>query len=1168
MAQMFTLGFQINTTPLQQAVTAANAAASSFQNMGNAAAGAQAAASGAAQASGNAGRSYTDLQQRIQALTGQIRLNQADLQGLVALLRGQTGLVGGVDAASGAIAQMATRLGPLGLALGGAAVAVGAVAVAFNSIVKPLAEAQDKMALFEGRMKNALGSASAATETMEALYKATQRTGLGFRETADSFLRLARNGEALGASREQLMQLTDTVQKLGAVSGASRGEIGSGMLQLSQALASGKLNGDELRSIMENMPALAKAIADGLGVGVGQMRAMGAAGELTGNKVFEAILKSADKANKEFASLPDTVERASQRSSDAWDRLLATLGERWNASGFVKGATNFMTDLVNKANQALKAKSLQDRITEAEANVRGFESLPETTTEGRRQRNSLGAQAARRELEALRQKAREEADAAAAAAKEEEQKQFLAPIRGASALGSNEYDDFEKKRKKATEDALRLQDALDRINIRTKSGIVTDEEKALLPSLTRQLSIARAEVDGLIVGLDKVRKEASDSRRAADIGGGGGGTGIVQQALQQLQSARDKLGNGAGALNQYIAAGIDQAVIKGEEQIKALERQAESQTRLQATVGKSRAEIREFEIANEVAQKRIDMFGKLSAPQIEAFMKRYTDALRRSKEAADEFANAQARAALQIQIDNARENLGAVGAGGYDQRRLANSQQARETAKRDPQQAEMQRSLFGVQESITASTQLDSIRRNVEANRRLSDPLLSPGETREIELQRRISDAQRNVAPQFRQELGQAMKDEDESQRTKEYAAQEAALLRQGRALRERQSLDKLPAEEYRVQLRLLEKRQQLEAAGAPSEVVARQLQITEQLERQTIEYEKQKRIMDTFPGAFGKAIDSVGDALKSGIETSLQSGTRAGLKAFSDQFRAAIRKMGAEITYEIGIRPFIEAIKNMAIAFGQKLAGMFLGGGGGGGFGSASGGGVMALGGAFEREARVYALGGVFGPSAAQHTTLFANGGAFTNAVVDKPTMFAFAKGRALGLMGEAGPEAIMPLKRASDGSLGVRVADGGPNAVVPIKRGSDGSLGIASPKRRGVMDEMARGVREFAQGGIFGAMPAYAFAGGAVFQEGSSELKPTRKAREESGGDVSVVINDMRQNRDSQKIEVAESKGPDNRRVIQIMVRDEVRRAVRSGELDADMQSTYGLSRSVARK
>lgn len=1096
MSEMFHLGFEIDTRPLADTATKADQAARAAQKLGDAeqelAKKAKDAADGmkkagdeaskakgqfddAARSKQGATKSAKDYEQQLGNLTGTLRLNQQELMGLVGALRGQGGLVGALDGAAGMLGRVGAALGPVGIAVGATAVAVGVAAKAGYDYAKVLGDAQDQMGLFDARLKNALGSTSAASDAMQRLYDATQKTGLGFRDTADAFLRIARNGDRLGATTDQLLQLTDTIQKLGAVSGASKGEIGSGMLQLSQALASGKLNGDELRSIMENMPALAKAIADGLGVGVGQMRAMGAAGELTSDKVFKAILKASAQANAEFASLPDTIERSNQRAADAWDKLLATLGDRWNASGLVRNVKNWFTDLTNQAQQALAGATIDQQMAVLQAQRA---KLMNPNFGGERL-NSAEISKVDAQITALQAKQQAEQQARDKAEKDAADKRAKAPTLAAAELGANEYDDYEKKVKKTRDEVQRLRDALN--DVKTSNVYTQGEKDTLIPVLTRYLNNANAELAGLISGIAKAKQDLTDARTAAAMGGGGGGTGIVAQAQQQAQAARSK---GGGSLQQFIDVGVQQALLKGDEQIASLDRQTASQQKLAGAVGMTRAEQLELEVSTDTLNAKFSLLGKLGGKDAEAWATRYADALRKSKQAADDLANAQARLSLNDQINLAFQQLGAVG-DPYQQRRNANESQAMIAARRDPVQAGLIRQQFDLQETANVRATIDTANRNAAFNRSVTG--LSPAEVREAELNRRIADAQRNAPRDQASQLGlaQAMRSEDESSRTRDYANQEIALQRQLKLIQDRQKLIGLLPDEYRVQNALLEKRNQLEAAGAPQDVIDRQLALTNAIERQAIAADKRKQQYDSIVRIAGDAADRVGDAFSQAIDVGMSKGTKAGIRQFEYSFRSAIRKMGNDLTYEIGIKPFITVVKNMAMTFGQKIAGSLGFGGGGGSVANPSGatGADMSL---FYASAQGNVFDGV---------RRFANGGAFTNSIVNSPTLFAFANGGALGLMGEAGPEAVMPLKRGRDGALGVAASGGG-------------------------------------------------------------------------GGDVQVVINDMRSKTDAPQIQVAQQRGPDNRRVIQVMVRDEVRRVVRSGELDTEMFNNFGVSRSVARK
>lgn len=1085
MSEMFHLGFEIDTRPLAQASSEATKAADAMGKLGTAeqklAADSQKAAQGlkqttdeaskaakaaqeASSAKTGAAKSAKDYEEQLQKLTGTLKLNQQDMAGLVQALRGGSGLVGGFEAAGAALARFGAFLGPVGLGLGLLAVAGGTLGKVIYDQATALGLVQDKMGLFDARLKNALGSSVIATDTMKKLFDATQKTGLGFQDTADAFLRIARNGDRLGATTEQLLQLTDTIQKLGAVSGASKGEIGSGMLQLSQALASGKLNGDELRSIMENMPALAKAIADGLGVGVGQMRAMGAAGELTSEKVFKAILKSSSQANKEFEQLPDTIERANQRIADAMDKLMATLGERWNASGFVRSVKGLFLDVVTFAQKRLESTPLQQQLTDLQ-NQRARLASPNFGGE----RNNAGAIAALdKQIDSLRAGVMLEAQQRALAEQKKADEVARAPILGAQDLGASEYDDYAKKLKKATEDAARFKTQLDELK---KSDKFTQAEKDLMiPALTRYLQNANAEVADLIAGLDRAKRDLSDSKLANLLGGGGGGVAIVAQAQQQMRAAASK---GGGSLQQFMDIGIQQAVLKGEDQIATLERQIEAQRRMASAVGMTRKETIEFEVANEVMNKRFELFGTLTGPGITKWAEEYANKLRRVKEETDATANATARLNLQEQIALATAQLGAIG-NPYEQRRLAMLSRRAQMARTDPVRAAMMGEEFNVQEDTTSANMIYGASRNAAFNRSLIG--LSPGAVREAELRRRIEDAQLSAQPGSAGGIEAAFRAEDESQRAVEYDKQTQALERQVRLIQERAKLNGLVPDEYRVQNALLTKRNELEAAGAPQEVIDRQIQITEQLERQAIAQEKTKARYDGIINVAARAADNVGDAFRDALAKGMEAGGKAGINQLSFGFRQAVRRMGAEMAYEIGVRPFIEALRNMAMVFGQRIATSIFGGGG-------FGGNLVSVQGVPNAMGNAYGYGGVHA---------FAGGGAFTNGIYDSPTMFRFANGGALGVMGEAGPEAVMPLTRGSNGKLGVQA----------------------------------------------------------------------------TGGDVQVVINDMRSNASGESIKVAQSRGPDNRRILQVMVRDEVKRSLRSGQLDTEMFNNFGVGRSVARK
>src|SRR5690606_25544623 len=114
----------------------------------------------------------------------------------------------------------------------------------------------------------------------------------------------------LGIANAELIDLTRTVNQAIQISGATAAESSAGIVQFAQALASNRLGGDELRSVLEQMPRLARALADGLGVTIGELRALAKEGKLTTDAIVGALQSQAPKIAEEFAKVKPTVASA------------------------------------------------------------------------------------------------------------------------------------------------------------------------------------------------------------------------------------------------------------------------------------------------------------------------------------------------------------------------------------------------------------------------------------------------------------------------------------------------------------------------------------------------------------------------------------------------------------------------------------------------------------------------------------------------------------------------------------------------------------------------------------------------------------------------------------------------------------------------------------------
>lgn len=163
-------------------------------------------------------------------------------------------------------------------------------------------------------VNNKLANSIRANETLadvtQRVFDISQNTMSSLGATATLYGRLERATRSAGTSTQDLITLTSTINKGLAVSGATTEEASSTMTQLSQALASGVLRGEEFNSISENGSRLAVALADSLGVTIGQLRAMAAQGKLTTEVVVNGLLQQSDAIAKEFANTAMTMGQA------------------------------------------------------------------------------------------------------------------------------------------------------------------------------------------------------------------------------------------------------------------------------------------------------------------------------------------------------------------------------------------------------------------------------------------------------------------------------------------------------------------------------------------------------------------------------------------------------------------------------------------------------------------------------------------------------------------------------------------------------------------------------------------------------------------------------------------------------------------------------------------
>lgn len=208
----------------------------------------------------------------------------------------------------------------------------------------------DEWKVIEGQVNNVTKSQQESKAVQKEIYEIASRTRQQYGSTAELFTSVARNAQELKKSTKDILLFTEDVSNAMLLGGGSAASQEAALVQLGQALGSGTLRGDELNSIMEQAPRLAKAIAEGMGTTIGQLRQMGQEGKLTEQDVFKAIRSQSDRLKMELGKMPWTVGQASNKMQNALGKFFKEFEDK---TGVIEGMAKRMAkfaDYIEKLN--------------------------------------------------------------------------------------------------------------------------------------------------------------------------------------------------------------------------------------------------------------------------------------------------------------------------------------------------------------------------------------------------------------------------------------------------------------------------------------------------------------------------------------------------------------------------------------------------------------------------------------------------------------------------------------------------------------------------------------------------------------------------------------------------------------------------------------------------
>ncbi|QMC43991.1 phage tail tape measure protein [Escherichia coli] len=948
------------------------------------------------------------------------------------------------------------------------------------------------------RLKQASQSSDDFQASQRELMAISQRTGTAFSDNASLFARSAASMREYGYSSEEVLKVTEAISTGLKLSGASTAEASSVITQFSQALAQGVLRGEEFNSVNENGDRVIRALAAGMGVARKDLKAMADNGKLTADKVVPALISQLGALRDEYAAMPDTVSSSATKVENAF---MAWVGGANEASGVTKtlsgvlnglagnidtvataagalvavGVARYFGNMASSAGSATAGliTAARNEVALAEAQLRGTQIAT-----ARARAAVYRAQQAVAATRGTERQAAAEAKLAAAqasltrniAARTAAQTTLnnvtsvgsrllsgalglVGGVPGLVMLGAAAWYTMYQNQEQARESARQYAATIDEIRQKTSAMSLpeaSDNEEKTRQALEEQNRLI-GEQEGKIRGL---KNQIADYQRWLDESSqSGSGAEIIlkglAEATNQLAVEQSRLTQMQGKAQsiQDVLAGLE------ERRVALIRQQAAEQNKAYQSLLIMNGQHTEFNrllgLGNELLQQRQGLMNvPLRLPQATLDDKQQTALNNSERELALSRLKGEARE--RARLGYAADDLGFVGEA-YQTARLnyinnsldawrnnqANKPKAHKKTEAEKTEDIYKRLIKQQKEQIALAGQNTEL---AKMKYQVSQGELST--LSEAQKKTLLQNAALIDQKKIREQLAayeSSLADSNASAR----ASDEAQLLGYGEGSRMRERLQEMWSirqafEQKNNELLRQYQAGEIEEALWKQEKELNKKYLEERLSDQQDYYAKADALRNNWNAGLQEGLTNWADSATDYASQAADAvvSTMDGLVSnISDALAGNVvewRNWGSSVLREVS-----KILMNAAIVNGLKSL-------------SGAGGWLGTVGG-WISGAVANAKGGVY---------TSANLSAYSNTIVDTPTYFAFAKGA--GLMGEAGPEAIMPLTRAADGSLGVRAignVNGGSGFVYsPVyhisiqNQGSNGEIDARSA--RGLVD------------------------------------------------------------------------------------------------------------------
>ena len=493
-----------------------------------------------------------------------------------------------------------------------------AIAAAFTiDAAKKLIAIGDEMVTLQARVARLSPSIDVAKETLSALSAIASQTGNSLSETERLWESLTTALKETGATNSQILGLTSTLQKIGTIGGSSTEEMATALRQFGQSISGGIVRAEEFNSILEQMPELARQIAAGLGISIGELRKRMLEGKLTAQDALNAIQKQSKSVNEEFDKMPVSIDRAKNSLDVAFKNAINDLNQAIGLTSTLAGLMQSVADNLNYYNNNVGDSSRmpkliklqQDLNSELKDSQRWYES--DSVFQARRAQAAVQLKQVEGEIAHIRAKAQKDAG----------NNQFNAPAtKGDDAATKKLVQNSERRlalAKLEGEARARLQAQYD-----AADAGVTDQKriKALQDEYAETYRVTEARKESNKVGKQSETQSESIAQKLANLKQQSELAASSTQELSREQAilrAQQSLGSAATQAQiqeagQYAAKAWDAAAAaRGvTEALKAMPEQAENKSyaesmqNLKAALNAGKIDLQEYNAATEQMEQQ------------------------------------------------------------------------------------------------------------------------------------------------------------------------------------------------------------------------------------------------------------------------------------------------------------------------------------------------------------------------------------------------------------------------------------------------------------------------------------------------------------------------------------------------------------------------------------